>query len=159
MALCCAQLCPTLCDPMDCSPPGSSVHGESPGKNSGVGCHALLPRIFPTQGSNPSLFCLLHWQVGSLPLVCCAVLGHSVVSDSLQPHGLQPTSLLCPWGFSRQEYWSGLPYPPPGDFPNPGIGSRSPTLQADSLPSEPPGKPTYSAYCRLESEIHLRMDA
>ena len=43
--------------------------------------------------------------------------------------------------FSRQEYWSGLPCPPPGDLPNPGIKSRSPTLQADSLPSEPPGKP------------------
>ena len=37
-----AQLCPTLCDPMDCSSPGSSVHGDSPGKNTGVGCHALL---------------------------------------------------------------------------------------------------------------------
>ena len=46
-----------------------------------------------------------------------------------------------PWGFSRQEYWSGLPCPPPGDLPNPGIKSRSPTLQAGSLPSEPPGKP------------------
>ena len=49
------QSCPTLCDPMDCSPPGSSVHGESPSKNTGVGCHALLLRIFPTQGSNPGL--------------------------------------------------------------------------------------------------------
>ena len=48
---------------------------------------------------------------------------------------------LCPWGFSRQEYWSGLPCPPPGDRPNPWIESRSPTLQADSFPSEPPGKP------------------
>ena len=42
--------CPTLCDPMDCSPPGSSVHGDSPGKNTGVGCHALPQGIFPTQG-------------------------------------------------------------------------------------------------------------
>ena len=49
------QLCPTLCDPMDCSPPGSSVHGDSPGKNTGVSCHALLWGIFPTQGSNPGL--------------------------------------------------------------------------------------------------------
>ena len=39
-------------------------------------------------------------------------------------------------GFSRQEYWSGLPFPPPGDFPDPGIKSRSPALQRDSLPSE-----------------------
>ena len=53
---------------MDCSPPGSSVHGDSPGKNTGVGCCALLQGIFPTQGSNWCLFCLLHWQVGSLSL-------------------------------------------------------------------------------------------
>ena len=50
-----AQSCPTLCDPMDCSLSGSSVHGDSPGKNTGVGCHALLQGIFPTQGSNPGL--------------------------------------------------------------------------------------------------------
>ena len=49
------QLCPTLRDPIDCSPPGSSVHGDSPGKNTGVGCHALLQGIFPTQGLNPGL--------------------------------------------------------------------------------------------------------
>jgi len=45
-------------------------------------------------------------------------------------------------GFSRQEYWSGLPFPSPGDLPGPGIEPRSPTLQADSLPSQPQGKPT-----------------
>ena len=50
-----AQSCTTLCDPMDCSPPGSSVHGDSPGKNTGVGSHALLQGIFPTQGLNPGL--------------------------------------------------------------------------------------------------------
>ena len=50
-----AQLCPTLCDPMDCSPPGSFVHADSLSKNTGVGCHALLQGIFPTQGSNPGL--------------------------------------------------------------------------------------------------------
>ena len=43
--------------------------------------------------------------------------------------------------FSRQEYWSGLPFPSPGDLPNPGIEPGSPTLQADALPSELPGKP------------------
>ena len=47
--------CLTLCDPMACSPPGSSVHGNSAGKNTGVGCHALLQGIFPTLGSNPGL--------------------------------------------------------------------------------------------------------
>ena len=49
------QLCPTLCDPTDCSPPGSSVHGDSLGKNTGVGCQALLRGIFPAQGLNPGL--------------------------------------------------------------------------------------------------------
>ena len=44
-------------------------------------------------------------------------------------------------GFSRQEYWSGLPFPSPGDLPNPGIEPGSPALQADALLSEPPGKP------------------
>jgi len=52
-----------------------------------------------------------------------------------------PPLILCPWGFSRQEYWSGLPCCPPGDLPNPGIKPRSSTFQADSLPTEPPGKP------------------
>ena len=49
------QLCLTLCDIMDCSPPGSSVHEDSPGKNSGIGCNALLQWIFRTQGLNPDL--------------------------------------------------------------------------------------------------------
>ena len=44
--------------------------------------------------------------------------------------------------FSRQEYWGGLPFPSPGDLPNPGIEPRSPALQADALLFEPPGKPT-----------------
>ena len=55
----CAQLCLTLCNSMDCGPPGSSVHGGSPGKNTGAGCHFLLQGIFPTQGSNLHLLCLL----------------------------------------------------------------------------------------------------
>ena len=49
------QSCLTLCDSMDCSLPASSVHGDSPGMNMGMGCHALLKGIFPTQGSNPGL--------------------------------------------------------------------------------------------------------
>ena len=61
------QSCPTLCDSVDCSLPGSSVHRDSPGKNTRVGCHALLQGIFPTQGLNPGLlhykqilYCLSH---------------------------------------------------------------------------------------------------
>ena len=49
------QSCPTLRDPMDCSPPGSSVRRDSPGKKTGVVCHALLQGVFPTQGSNLDL--------------------------------------------------------------------------------------------------------
>ena len=47
-------------------------------------------------------------------------------------------------GFSRQEYWSGFPFPSPGDLPDPGIEPRSPALQADTLTSEPPGKPLFA---------------
>ena len=62
---------PTLCHPKDCSWPGYSLAcpWNSPGKNTGVSCHALLLRIFLTQRSNPRLLHLLHWQVASLPLV------------------------------------------------------------------------------------------
>ena len=60
----CVSRSATLCDPRDCSPPGSSVHGDSQGRNTGVGCHSLLQGIFPTQGSNPGLLhCrwILYW--------------------------------------------------------------------------------------------------
>ena len=60
-----AQSCPTLCDPRDYSPPGSSVHGISRGKSTGAGWHFLLQGIFMTQVSDP---CLLHWQADSLLL-------------------------------------------------------------------------------------------
>ena len=57
--------------------------------------------------------------------------------------------------FSRPEYWSGQPFPSSGDPPNPGIEPRSPTLQADSLPAEPPEKPTYICiYILLIFEQH-----
>ena len=64
-----APFCLTPCDPMDCSPPGSSAHGSSLGKNSGAGCHALLQEIFLPEGWNSHLPCVLHWQVSSLPPV------------------------------------------------------------------------------------------
>ena len=92
----------------------------SPGKNTGVGCHALLQGIFPTQGSNPHLLHLLHWQLGSLPpappgkppvkaaaaksLQSCPTLCDPI--DRNQPGSPVP-------GFSRQEHWSGLPFPSP----------------------------------------------
>ena len=57
------QSCPTLCNPWLLYP------WDSSGKNTGVGCHLLRQRIFPTQGSNSHLLCLLQWQAGSLPVV------------------------------------------------------------------------------------------
>ena len=55
-------------------------------------------------------------------------------------------SLLCPWN-PRQGYWRGLPFPSPGDLPNPGIEPRYSTLQADSLSTEPPGRPKVGSTC------------
>ena len=63
------QPCLMFCNPKDCSLPASSVHGTFPGKNTGAGCHFQVQGIFPTQGLNPRLLRLLHWQAGSLPLV------------------------------------------------------------------------------------------
>ena len=60
-------------------------------------------------------------------------------------------------GFSRQEYWSGVPFPSPEDLPNPGIEPRSPALQADALPSEPPGKPERTVV-EARSERYNRVD-
>ena len=73
------------------------------------------------------------------------------------------TYTLTPWtiayqtplsmGFSRQEYCSGLPFPSPGDLPNPGIEPGSPALQADALPSEPPGKSLHKDNCNWNSGV------
>ena len=85
---------------------------------------------------------------------------HSYMSsDLLKVKSLSRVRLFAiPWtvgyqappslGFSRQEYWSGLPFPSPGDLPNPGIEPGSSVLQADALPSEPPGKSS-SKICRF----------
>ena len=62
------QSCPALCNPMDCSSPGSSVLGNPSGKSARVVCHALFQGILAIQGLNPHHLCLLHWQVNSLPL-------------------------------------------------------------------------------------------
>ena len=133
---------------MDCSPPGSSVPGDSPGKNTGVGCHALLQGIFLTQGLNRCLLCLLPWQEGSLPLAppgkssksfqsiqaSCSVMSDSATSWTGVCRAPQSMEL------SRQEYSSGVPFPSPEGFPDLGIKPRSPVLQADFLPFELPGK-------------------
>ena len=74
----------------------------------------------------------------------------SVMSDFLQLHG--PARLLS-MGFSRQEYWSGLPFPSPGDLRNPGIKSGSLALQAESLLSDPPGKLMFNAHSSMDRQL------
>ena len=74
----------------------------------------------------------------------CTLLSRFSVSDSVRPHGLQPTRLLCPWGFSKQEYWSGLPCSPSANLPDPEIKPHLLHLlywQVGSLPLAPSGKP------------------
>ena len=119
-----AQLCPTLCNPMDCNPPGSSVH-DSPGKNTGVGCHALLQRVFPIQGSNAHLSHLLHWQVGSLPLaphwkpvcvclcLCAYICGASLIAQWVKNlPAIQETWVrMIPW----RRKWQPTPVFLPGE--------------------------------------------
>ena len=63
----------------------------------------------------------------------CVFSHRSIMSNSLLPCGLWPTRVLCPWGFSRQEYWSGLPFPASRDLPRPGIEPVSLLWQVDAL--------------------------
>ena len=78
----------------------------------------------------------------------------SVMSDSLQPHGLLPARLLCPWDFPGQESWIGLPCPPPGNLPNPGIKTGVRGTKVDGgfkegdvfLPGKPHGKRSLVGY-------------
>ena len=78
---------------------------------------------------------LLYLDCSSDYMTICVL---SCVQDSATPWTVEPIRLLYPWGFSRQEQGSGLPWPPPEDLPNP---IRSPSLQMDSLLPEPPWKP------------------
>ena len=89
--------------------------------------------------SGKHLICISPPANSNMYVLC--VLSRSVLSNSLRPHGLQHPQAPLSMGILRQEDWSGWLFPSPGDLPNPGIESRSPTLQADSLPAEPPGKP------------------
>ena len=80
----------------------------------------------------------------------------SVVSDSVTPWTVARRAPLS-MGFSGQEHWSGLPRPLPRDLPDPGVEPRSPALQADSLLSEPPGKPDYICVVPVISADRLSM--
>ena len=148
---------------------------DSPGKNTGVGCHFLLQcikvkmkslsrvRLFTTPGTAayqapPSMGFSRQEYWSGVPLPSPGYLPRRLKSEALGLGAglkVKVTSLrhvrlfVIPWTvayqapqsveLSRQEYWSGLPFPSPGDLPNPGIEPRSPALQADALPPEPPG--------------------
>ena len=120
-----AQLCLTLCDPMNYRPPGSSVHG------------ILQARI-------------LEWVVVKVTQSCLTLVTPWTVACKV------PLSM----GFSRQEYWSGLPFPSSGDLSDPEIEPRSPALQAESLPTELGGKPYHPSHQgnhwkRIEMYIYI----
>ena len=140
--------CLTLCDPMDCSPPGSSVHGV---------LHArILEWVAIPFSRGPSrprdrthvswVSCLADGFFTTEPQGCYvqdvmnAVLSRSVVSDSATPWAVACQAPLIT-GFSRWKQCGGLPGPPARDFPRPGIEPRSPALQPVSLPAELLGKP------------------
>ena len=123
-----AQSCPILCDPMDYNPPGSSVHEI---------LQARIPEwvavLFSRGSSRPRDWTEIYHIAGRFFTVWAPREAHKVKSLSR----VQP--FVTPWtvayqvppsmGFSRQEYWSRLPFPSPGDLPNPGIEPRSPTLR------------------------------
>ena len=137
------QSCPTLCNLMDCSPPGSSVHGISQARIlkwvaisfsrgsswakdwTWVSC--IAGRFFTVWATRETPVTFPFTSIYSLPYsIVCA---HSVVSNSVTPRTIAcqvPLSME----FSRQEYWSELPFPTPGDLPDPGI---EPTFLASSL--------------------------
>ena len=80
-------------------------------------------------------------QEGSHTETMCVCVSRSVMSDFCSPMDFKAHEAPLSMEFSMQECWSRLPFPSPGDLPDPGIEPRSPALQADALPSEPPGKP------------------
>ena len=151
----CARLCPTLGNPMDYSPPGSPVHGIFQAR--------ILEWVTVPFSRGSS------WPRDWICISCASWIGrwifyhHASWEASITVSGLVAKSCLTlanpqteacqaplSMGFSRQEYWSGLPYPSPGDFPNQGIEPRSPALQANSLLIELPGKnSTVSVYPQM----------
>ena len=93
----------------------------------------LQPTQFPITSRQSNAICVFCHRKESLSL--------SNVQLFCDPHGLQPTRLVCPWDFHRQEYWSGFPFPSPGNLPNPRINPASPALAGKFFTTEPQGKP------------------
>ena len=99
------------------------------------------PGIKPTSLGSPALAGgVFTTEPPGKPLTSGSVQFSSVASDSLRPPWTVAYEAPQSMGFSSQEYWSGLPFPSPGDLPDPGVEPRSPALQADALPSQPPSK-------------------
>ena len=115
---------PTLCDPMDCSPLGSSVHAlNSPLTAAALNC-------------DPKMCSQVCWNRNRGGMQGDLGQDNRDVSRN-RVHFLCSSEELG----LLQKYQSGLPFPSPGDLPDPGVEPRSPALQADSVQSEPPGKP------------------
>ena len=130
---------------MDCSPPRLLHSWDLPGKNTGVGCYFLLQDIFLAQGLNLGL---LHCRQTLYHLrhldIYCIVLS-SVMSGFETPWTAACQAPLS-MGFSRQDSWSGVSFPPPGDLPDPGIelmSPESPALAGRFFIIVPPGKSTW----------------
>ena len=108
-----------------------------------LGLHPTSTASSPLCLTPHPIWWLLHFpynqtDMASLYVCVCYLLSRAQLFETQWTVACQaPLSME----FSRQEYWSGLPFPPPGVIPDPGIEPGSPSLQADSLPSEPPGKP------------------
>ena len=130
-----AQSCLTRCNSMDCSPPGSSVQGDSPGKNTGVGCHAFLQEIFLTQGLNPGL---LYCRQIIYGLSHRGAAFHQTILEEGCRKVKVLTSQSCPTlcdsmdcspagssihGISRARILEWMTFPSRGDLPDPGIKS------------------------------------
>ena len=126
--------------PRDLSNPGTEPTSLTP--------PALAGRFFTSWATGEAHF--IHVKVSEVTQSC------PIPCDPWTVAHQAPLSM----GFSRQEYWSGLPFPSPGDLPDPGIKPRSHALQADALPSEPPGKPhfihssVYICQCQSPSSPH-----
>ena len=153
--MCCApslQSCLTLCNPMDSSPSGSPVHGILQARILEWVSISFFRGIFPTQRLKLCLLFVLYWQVGFFLFVLffnhqsyLKVKERKLFSRVQLFATPQTIAYQAPLSmeFSREEYQSGLPFLSTGDLPNPGVKPRSPMLQADTLPSEPPGKPKF----------------
>ena len=101
----CVLSCVRLCNIMDFSPPGSSVYGDSPGENTGVGCHALLQGISPTRDGTEALMSPASaGRFITTSATCCCCWVTSVVSDSVRPHRRAAHQAPPSLGFSRQEH-------------------------------------------------------